>query len=205
MEQLDDSFRRYQIREVTPQIVKQLNEGNVRAFDLIYHAYYIYLCAIAVYYVHDMNVAAELVNDVFLKLWNKKKDLKYPILPYMRRSIQNGSKSYLRSQLCQKGYQNVNNEEIWNYVEENILSSADPLQSLLNSELSSIISEKIEKLPLKCKRVVKACLYEGKTYEEVAEEQHIQISTVRVHLKKGLDNLRENLETPIWIVLTIFI
>ena len=41
MEQLEDSFRRYQIREVTPQIVKQLNEGNVRAFDLIYHAYYI--------------------------------------------------------------------------------------------------------------------------------------------------------------------
>ena len=71
MEQLEDSFRRYQIREVTPQIVKQLNEGDVRAFDLIYHAYYIYLCAIAVYYVHDMNVAAELVNDVFLKLWNK--------------------------------------------------------------------------------------------------------------------------------------
>ena len=184
MEQLEDSFRRYQIREVTPQIVKQLNEGDVRAFDLIYHAYYIYLCAIAVYYVQD---------------------LKYPILPYMRRSIQNGSKSYLRSQLCQEGYQNVNNEEIWNYVEESILSSADPLQSLLNSELSSIISEKIERLPLKCKRVVKACLYEGKTYEEVAEEQHIQISTVRVHLKKGLDNLRENLETPIWIVLTIFI
>ena len=85
MRQMNDSFKTKNIQQVTPLVVSQLNQGNVKAFDLIYHAYYVYLCAIAVYYVHDKNVAAELVNDVFVNLWNKKRDVSYPLLPYLRK------------------------------------------------------------------------------------------------------------------------
>ena len=202
---MNDSFKTKNIQQVTPLVVSQLNQGNVKAFDLIYHAYYVYLCAIAVYYVHDKNVAAELVNDVFVNLWNKKRDVSYPLLPYLRKSVQNSSISYMRSILYREDRQTVNDEHVWEYVEENILSSTDPLQALLNSELSNIIAEKVEKLPLQCKRIMKACLYEGKTYQEIAQELNIQVPTVRVQLKKARDSLREYLGTPIWVVLAIFL
>ena len=52
---------------------------------------------------------------------------------------------------------------------------------------------------------MKACLYEGKTYQEIAQELNIQVPTVRVQLKKALDSLREYLGTPIWVVLAIFL
>lgn len=52
--------------EISENLIEQLNHGNTKAFDKIYHTYYLYLCAIAVYYVHDKRVAGEIVNDVFV-------------------------------------------------------------------------------------------------------------------------------------------
>ena len=52
--------------EVSEKLIEQLNHGSTKAFDKIYHTYYLYLCAIAVYYVHDKRVAGEIVNDVFV-------------------------------------------------------------------------------------------------------------------------------------------
>ena len=49
--------------EISENLIEQLNHGNTKAFDKIYHTYYLYLCAIAVYYVHDKRVAGEIVND----------------------------------------------------------------------------------------------------------------------------------------------
>ena len=42
--------------EVSEKLIEQLNHGSTKAFDKIYHTYYLYLCAIAVYYVHDKRV-----------------------------------------------------------------------------------------------------------------------------------------------------
>ena len=36
--------------EISENLIEQLNHGNTKAFDKIYHTYYLYLCAIAVYY-----------------------------------------------------------------------------------------------------------------------------------------------------------
>ena len=55
--------------EVSEKLIEQLNHGSTKAFDKIYHTYYLYLCAIAVYYVHDKRVAGEIVNDVFVSFW----------------------------------------------------------------------------------------------------------------------------------------
>ena len=58
--------------EVSEKLIEQLNHGSTKAFDKIYHTYYLYLCAIAVYYVHDKRVAGEIVNDVFVSFWQNR-------------------------------------------------------------------------------------------------------------------------------------
>jgi len=61
--------QRMNLPEISENLIEQLNHGNTKAFDKIYHTYYLYLCAIAVYYVHDKRVAGEIVNDVFVAFW----------------------------------------------------------------------------------------------------------------------------------------
>ena len=111
----------------------------------------------------------------------------------------------MRSALYKEVCQTVNDEAIWNFIEEDILSTTDPLQALLRSEQSKIITEKVEQLPPQCKRILKACLYDGKPYREIAQELNIQVSTVRVQMKKALDSLRKDLVAPLWILISVFL
>ena len=177
--------------EVSEKLIEQLNHGSTKAFDKIYHTYYLYLCAIAVYYVHDKRVAGEIVT--------------YPALPYLRRAIQNASISYLRSSAFNERIMTEQMEEIWAFLENHILSSDNPLQALESSEMNEIILRKVEELPAKCRAVFKASLYEGKSYSEIAEEQNINVATVRVQMKIALTKLRESLGTPYMIAILMFL
>ncbi|UVV59745.1 hypothetical protein NXY28_03410 [Bacteroides thetaiotaomicron] len=51
----------------------------------------------------------------------------------------------------------------------------------------------------------KASLYEGKSYSEIAEEQNINVATVRVQMKIALTKLRESLGTPYMIAILMFL
>ena len=164
--------------EISENLIEQLNHGNTKAFDKIYHTYYLYLCAIAVYYVHDKRVAGE---------------------------IQNASISYLRSSYFNEKQMTEQMEEIWAFLENHILSSDNPLQALEHSEMNTIIMKKVEELPAKCRAIFKASLYEGKTYSEIAEEQNINVTTVRVQMKIALTKLRESLGTPYMIAILMFL
>ena len=173
--------------EVSEKLIEQLNHGSTKAFDKIYHTYYLYLCAIAVYYVHDKRVAGEIVNDVFVSFWQNRHHITYPALPYLRRAIQNASISYLRSSAF--------NERIM----------TEQMEALESSEMNEIILRKVEELPAKCRAVFKASLYEGKSYSEIAEEQNINVATVRVQMKIALTKLRESLGTPYMIAILMFL
>lgn len=191
--------------EVSEKLIKQLNQGDIKAFDKIYHIYYLYLCAIAVYYVHDKRVAGEIVNDVFVAFWQNRTNIEHPPLPYLRRAIQNASISHLRSSYFNEKMNTEELGEVWMFLENHVLSSDNPLQTLEYSEMNKIIMEKVKELPAKCQSVFIASLYEGKSYSEIAEEQHISVSTVRVQMKIALTKLRESLGTPYIIAILMFI
>lgn len=193
------------LSEVSQKLIEQLNKGDTKAFDKIYHTYYLYLCAIAVYYVHDKRVAGEIVNDVFVSFWQNREHIIYPPLPYLRRAIQNASLSYLRSAHFNEKMMTEQMDEVWSFLENRILSSDNPLQTLENSEMNKIILQKVEELPAKCRAIFKANLYEGKSYAEIAEELNINESTVRVQMKIALTKLRESLGAPYMIAILMFL
>lgn len=186
---------------ITPKLIEDLNRGEVKAFDKVYHTYYLYLCSIAVYYVHDPQTAMEIVNDVFVSFWQSRRLITYPPLPYLRRSIQNASVSHLRSSYFHEKMMTRQMEEIYEYLENRILSSDDPLSALENSELSKIIQKSVEKLPDRCRTIFKRCVYDGKTYSEVADELNIHVSTVRVQMKIALDKLHKLLGSPCMMII----
>lgn len=191
--------------EISEKLIEQLSHGSIKAFDKIYHTYYVYLCAIAVYYVHDKRVAGEIVNDVFVSFWQNRRHITYPALPYLRRAIQNASISYLRSSYFNERMMTAQMEEAWTFLENHILSSDNPLQALENSEMNGMIAQKVEELPVKCRAIFKASLYEGKSYSEIAEEQNINVATVRVQMKIALTKLRESLGAPYMIAILMFL
>lgn len=192
-------------QEISEETVVRLNRGDVKAFDAIYHAYYLYLCAVVTYYVHDRRVAAELVNDVFVGVWHHKERITCPVLPYLKRAAQNAAVSYLRSSHFNEKLLTDHVEEIYDYLERRIIAADNPLHALEHSEMDALIRAEVEKLPPRCRDVFCACLYDGKSYAEVAEELRLNVSTVRGQMRIALGKLREALGAPCMITVLMLL
>ena len=191
------------LSEISEGIINDLRCGDTKAFDQIYRAYYLYLCAIAVYYVRDRQIAGEIVNDVFVSFWQKREQMIFPITPYLRRSVQNESISYLRSAAFNRQLQLID-DEAFHFLENHILSSDNPLEELVKNDMNELILEKVNELPDRCKAIFKANLYENKSYEEIASQYNISVSTVRVQMKIALSKLKEKLPSSSFILFFIF-
>ena len=64
---------------VDKSVIDGINRGDERAFAVLYNNYFTYLCTCAVGYIFDADAAKEIVNDVFVHIWNKQTELEFPI------------------------------------------------------------------------------------------------------------------------------
>lgn len=190
---------------ITEEMVQRLNAGEMDAFNDIYHASYVYLCCLSMYYVHNRHDASSIVNDVFFAFWERRKEIHFPPLPWLRTAVKNASISYLRSSTFKDKTLTVREEKIWDYMENHLFAEDDPLRDLESAEVWERISRVAESLPPRCREVFKRCLFDGKSYAETARDLGISPSTARVHLKHAVDRLREELEAPLFVVLMLFL
>ena len=186
---MSDSIKKRSVN-IEKEVIQRVNNGDTKAFELLYSTYYVYLCAVAVKYVYKPEMAEEIVNDVFLNVWNNRSSLFYPIKAYLVRAVQNQCLSYYRK----KRLDEIAVSDIKDYTveiyEQLVYLDSSPLACLENKELANQISKAIDQLPEKCREIFIQHLYYNKTYEEIAQMKNISSSTVRVQIKQGLSKLR---------------
>ena len=197
--------KRLETSPVTEDMVRRLNAGEMGAFNDIYHATYVYLCCLSMYYVHNRQDATSIVNDVFFSFWERRKEIHYSPLPWLRTAVRNASISHLRSSLYKEKPLTVQQEHTWDYLENHLFAPDNPFQDLENAEFWDRISGIVESLPPRCREVFKRCLFDGQNYAEAARDLGISPSTARVHLKHAVDRLREELEAPLFVLLMLFL
>ena len=171
--------------DITPRTIEGIVHSDPRCFRSLYDAYYAYLCGLAVSYIHDFEKARELVNDVFLRVWERRAQLKYPPLPYLISGIRNACYNYLRD--SRKA------SEITLSLLERLPDAALYEESEVE-DIVRMISTLSSQLPKRCCEVFSLHFYEGLDTEEIAGRLGIMPSTVRVQLKIALDRIRENLK-----------
>lgn len=173
------------MNKITPNIVQGIVRSDLKCFRSLFDAYYAYLCGLAVSYIHDFEKARELVNDVFVRVWEHRTQLKHPPLPYLISGVRNACYNYLRDSKKASEMTLVLMEhlpEVGLYNEEEV------------EDIVLMISRISAKLPQRCCEVFTLHFREGLDTEEIAERLSISASTVRVQLKIALDKIRENLK-----------
>ena len=189
---------------ISEQIIDDINEGKENAFSALYDCYYSYLCAYATTYVFDPDEAKEIVNDVFMNVWNHHSALIHPVNAYLIRSVRNYCLNYLRDKRQQEVPLSDVQESLLSIQELQIDADPHPLAYLENKEFEEKIYRAVDSLPAKCRDIFVQYLYHNKTYEEIAITNHISSSTVRVQIKIGLAKLRELLGDLYPLFLLIF-
>lgn len=168
-------------------LVENLRSGNPRAIEEIYDRYWKQLLAVAYGILKDKDDAQEIVQSVFIRLWDRRQNLKITNLSgYLATSIRYAvytmiQRNQRKEEVCQI-YLNRKQEK--DYEEEKIYANF----------LKQYINGIVDKLPDRCKLVFVYSREEGKTIPEIAEKLDIAEKTVESHLTKALKRIRLSLK-----------
>jgi len=165
-------------------LLQKLIKGNQSAFDKIFKTYYKELCFFSLKIVKDYVFAEEVVQNIFINLWEKRKDLKINISlkAYLYRSVYNNSIHFIKKENLT---QNFDEAIIKHDVEFNDI--------LVQTEIETKIYNTIEELPEQCKKIFKMSRFDELKYREIAEKLNISIKTVETQMSRALKYLTLNL------------
>lgn len=189
--------------KIDAQTIEYINAGKEKAFATLYDCYYSYLCAFATTYIFDADDAQEIVNEVFLNVWNSRGQLSFPIHGYLMRSVQNRCLNYIRSRQIRERALDGYRKELLEYQEEFCKYDGNPLQLLEVEEVRSQVRQAIDSLPDRCRLVFEKYIYEALSPQEIADQLHLSVNTVRVHIKNAMDVLRNHLGPIILLLLQL--
>ena len=173
----------------TTEEAQELKLGNdTRQLEALFKAHYADLCRTAYRLLKDEDAAEDIVQEVFLKLWNQKDELVINTSPkaYLARAVSNASLNYLERH---KRQVNMEPEDF-----SAIMHVASEVEDGLHyQELENSVSEAIDALPPRCKAVYVLSRYEDKSYKEIAEDLDISVKTVENQMGKALKDIRSYL------------
>ena len=184
------------------ELAERLQKGDVEAFDLIYEKYSGKLYAFGLKYLRSTDDAEELVQSVFLKLWENHKNLRK----------ESSFKSYLftiaYNDIC-KLFRKRNYEQTFinDTLYENSQSSSEVEESINYQSVMERVLQIVDKLPERQKNIFLKSRQEGKSTKEIAEEVNLSPGTVDNYISESLKFIRIHLHKeniPVLLFLSLF-
>ena len=180
------------------ELMDKLRKGDLEAFDLIFKKYGDRLFGFTFKYLKSKEETEGLVQDVFLKIWENRKNLK--------------KESSLKSYLFTIGYHNMcklfNKKQIHKKFKEELgytgtrsINLEDQLECKSTLDQVNLL---IEKLPEKQRIIFMKSRKEGKSTLEIADELNLAPGTIDNQISKALKTLRKNLSNNNFALLLFF-
>jgi len=169
-------------------LFERIKKGDEKAFEILFHKYYGYLCLYAAKIINEDSAAEEIVQDFFVKIWEKREHLfiETSLKNYLFRSVKNLCINYIQHNKTKiRHAQHVLSEVENNFSDDYNYPEID---------LSVKIEESINSLPEKRKEIFRMSRQEGLKYHEIAQKLNISIKTVETQMSLAIKTLREKLK-----------
>ena len=174
-------------KENLSEILEKLQSDDQAVLKSLFQQHYLSVCKSIYRFVKDKSTTEDIAQDVFIKFWEKRKQLKITssVAAYLHRMGTNEAISYLRR------LKHFESEEVIEYSVPNNLVSGE--SEMLQSELQENVTEAINSLPPKCRAIFQLSRFEDLTYKEIAAKLDISVKTVENQMGKALRVLRGKL------------
>lgn len=171
-------------------LIKELSRGSIIAFNTLFKIYSNKLYRFAYRYLKSETLSEELVQDVFMKIWEKRKSLKeeLSIKSYLFTIAFNIIRKHFRSEMYNS-----------NYIKEHkpLEMDLETEQIITNNSLREYVEELVQELPYRRREVFMKSRFDGKSIKEIAEEMDISHKTVENHLTDALKIIRIKLRNEV--------
>ncbi len=170
-----------------------------KLFDAIFTTHYRGLVYYAAKFVNNDTIAEDLVQDVFVKVWDRVPKLRnlVEIKAYLYKCVRNRCLDELRAT------SKIANQTLLETTVK-LPPLAEQLSYLLDAESIALIYNAVERLPEGSKRVVMLSL-SGLKNPEIAQIMHISVNTVRAQKQRAIAALRETLKPELFLSIAVLL
>ena len=167
------------------ELLEALRSGDEQAFSLIFKKYWYHLYNIALSKVRSHEIAEEIVQSLFVNLWEKRSTLLITNLShYLNVSLKNKCIDFAR--------RNITKEKYWEFV-RSYFPVMDIQDEVIVHELEEAVEKGIEMLPEKSRAIFKLNRFEGLSNPEIAKRINLSEKSVEYHITKSLKQLKQSL------------
>lgn len=172
------------------QLVKSLQKGDIKAFDRLFENYARRLLYFARGYLKSKEDAEDLVQEVFIKIWEKRKEIKeyYSFQSFIFTITYNAIKKYFRTKNTEQKYLKIFQEDFNESVDSTKLE-------IEYNEISQQVISAIEKLPPRRKEIFKLSREQGLPHKEIARIMEISPKTVENQIREAIKQIKKHLVT----------
>lgn len=153
-------------------------------FEELYREHYSALVQFSENILFDSEEAMDVVQEVFLELWNKDEKIE----------IENTIKTYLFSCVKYKAFNRIRKLQIIDKHQDQLKEayfSANELDSLPDEELKSKVRNILDDCSPQMRKVLEYHSFYGWKYQEIADELGVSMNTVKTHVKRAYKKFRD--------------
>lgn len=176
----------------TDKILKAIAGGDKKAFEQLFREWYVRLCIYADSYLHDRDLAEDLVQNVFCLLWEKRNaiEISDSASAYLYRTIYNSALNLLKHEKVKLAF--------LEFQKSRDVGGENDIERFIENEnhqkLMKEVSRVIQTLPGQCREIFRMSRFEGMKNQQIALELNISVRTVEVQLYRAMKRLRDELQ-----------
>lgn len=194
------------ISKESNQLFQEARRNNMVAFEILFKKIYPRLNNFAVKVVKDRDIAEDIVQEVFIKVWERRKQIDVVnIEAYFFRILRNQCITQIRQLKVIENLKfrvNIHRETEEMYRIDFIRNEP---YILVEKELEQEIERTLKELPVRCREVFVMSRINGFKNREIAEKLEINIKNVERHISRALKTFRSRFgdKLPLSLILLI--
>ena len=174
------------------ELLEALRRDDEKAFAALFQRYWEKVHEMAYARVRSRQVTEEIVQELFISLWDKRASLSINNMPaYLFTAVKYKSLNYIDSRLVFEKY--------WEYYRQFVPQQEDSTALAVEfNELMGVFEAGMEDLPEKSKRVFRLNHIEGHSIPEIANLLNLSEKAIQYHLTQSVKKLRLHLKNFIF-------
>ena len=179
-------------------LFQEFLDGNNRWLSYSFNKYYRGLCVYAYKMTESKSAAEDIVQNLFVNLWEKKKNItiQTSVKSYLLRSVHNRCLDFIAHKSIKENHRLYH---LNHFTEEEAID-----YPLMDFELKERLKNAIDSLPDGIRESFIMNRIDGLTYKQIAEKEGVTVKAIEYRISKSLSILREVLKDYLPLALLLF-
>lgn len=182
------------------ELFVRIQDGDEGAFTFVYERYNKLIYVLAYRYLMDEDRAKDVVQYVFVRLWEYRRE--WSIGVSLKNFLFTMAKNYMLNLIRNE---NTALEKQYEMAQRTLEYEDDLVEKLERREQMSLFYQALAKLPEQKKKICLMKLRGDVSNQEIAEQLHLSINTVKSHYAEALKLLRRELLKVLMIVIILML